>query len=141
MTVRAQYKQRVKPILGTRGRRAFQVATTVLLLTVLASFVNRLVVDMPNLAAGTMPPEQFDGRYVAHPWLAYLHIAPGVLYLLLAPLQLAYWFRRRHYTVHRRLGRMLAGLAILSGVFALIFGGGFAFGGLPEASAAVVFGL
>ena len=36
---------------------------------------------------------------------------------------------------------MLAGLAMLSGVFALIFGGGFAFGGLPEASAAVVFGL
>jgi uncharacterized membrane protein len=46
-----------------------------------------------------------------------------------------------HYTFHRRLGRVLAGAAMISGVFALIFGGRFAFGGLPEASAAVVFGL
>ena len=94
----------------------------------------------------TLPParcrrEEFDRRYVAHPWLAYLHIAPGVLYLLLAPLQLAYWFRSRHYTFHRRLGRMLAGAAMLSGAFALMFGGRFAFGGLAEASAAAVFGL
>jgi uncharacterized membrane protein len=64
-----------------------------------------------------------------------------VLYLLVAPLQLAYSFRRRHYTFHRRLGRVLAGSAILSGVFALVFGGRFAFGGPPEATAAVVFGL
>ena len=70
-----------------------------------------------------------------------LHIVPGALYLLLAPLQLAYRFRSRHYTFHRRLGRVLAGAGIVAGVFALIFGGLFSFGGLPEASAAVVFGL
>ncbi len=46
-----------------------------------------------------------------------------------------------HYTFHRRLGRVLAGAAMISGVFALIFGGRFSYGGLPEASAAVVFGL
>ena len=42
---------------------------------------------------------------------------------------------------YRRLGRVLAGAAMISGVFALIFGGRFSYGGLPEASAAVVFGL
>jgi uncharacterized membrane protein len=66
---------------------------------------------------------------------------PGVIYLFLAPLQLAYRIRSRHYTFHRRLGRVLATAGIISGVFALIFGGLFSFGGLPEASAAVVFGL
>ena len=138
----AQYEQPTvpKPQIKAGGRRALQVGMACLLLLVLASFSNRLAIDLPNLAAGTLPPDQFDHRYVEHPWLAYLHILPGVLYLLLAPLQLAHWFRRRHYTVHRRLGRMLAGAAMLSGVFALIFGGGFAFGGLAEASAAVVFG-
>ena len=74
-------------------------------------------------------------------WLAYLHIVPGALYLLLAPLQLAYRIRSRHYTFHRRLGRVLATAGMISGVFALIFGGLFSFGGLPEAAAAVVFGL
>ena len=66
---------------------------------------------------------------------------PGAVYLLLAPLQLAYRILSRHYTFHRRLGRVLATAGMISGVFALIFGGLFSFGGLPEASAAVVFGL
>jgi uncharacterized membrane protein len=123
------------------GLRTVQVAAGVLVAIVMVSFLRRLLVDAPNLAAGTLPPEEFDRRYVAHPWLAYLHIVPGVLYMLAAPLQLAYRFRRRHYTFHRRLGRLLAGSAIVSGVFALVFGGLFSFGGLPEASAAVVFGL
>ena len=50
-------------------------------------------------------------------------------------------FRSRHYTYHRRLGRVLVTAAMISGVVALIFGGRYSYGGLPEASAAVVFGL
>jgi hypothetical protein len=33
-----------------------------------------------------------------------VHIVPGVLYMVGATLQLAYWFRSRHYSVHRRMG-------------------------------------
>ena len=127
--------------LGTKRLRAVQIAVVLLLLIVIYSVVKRFVIDMPNLAAGTLPEDEFDHRYVQQPWLAYLHLTPGVLYLLGAPLQLSYRFRSRHYTFHRRLGRVLAGAAMISGVFALIFGGRFSYGGLPEASAAVVFGL
>jgi uncharacterized membrane protein len=127
--------------LGTKRLRAVQITVVVLLLIVIFSVVKRFLIDMPNLAAGTLPEDEFDHRYVQQPWLAYLHLTPGVLYLLGAPLQLSYRFRSRHYTFHRRLGRVLAGAAMISGVFALIFGGRFSYGGLPEASAAVVFGL
>ena len=127
--------------LGTKRLRAVQLAVGLLLLIVFYSVGKRLVLDMPHLSAGTMPEEDFDQRYVEQAWLAYLHIVPGVVYLFLAPLQLAYRIRSRHYTFHRRLGRMLATAGMISGVFALIFGGLFSFGGLPEASAAVVFGL
>jgi len=127
--------------LGTKRLRAVQIAVVLLLLIVIFSVVKRFVIDMPNLAAGTLPEDEFDHRYVQQPWLAYLHLTPGVLYLLGAPLQLSYRFRSRHYTFHRRLGRVLVGAAMISGVFALIFGGRFSYGGLPEASAAVVFGL
>ena len=72
------------------------------------SVVKRFVIDMPNLAAGTLPEDESHHRYVQQPWLAYLHLTPGVLYLLGAPLQLSYRFRSRHYTFHRRLGRVLA---------------------------------
>ena len=127
--------------LGTKRLRAVQIAVGLLLLVVIFAVGKRFAIDMPNLAAGTMPEDEFDHRYVEQPWLAYLHIVPGVLYLFLAPLQLAYRIRSRHYTFHRRLGRVLATAGMISGVFALIFGGLFSFGGLSEASAAVVFGL
>ena len=126
--------------LGTKRLRAVQIAVGLLLLIVIRSVVTRFVIDMPNLAAGTLPEDEFDHRYVQQAWVAYLHIVPGAVYLLLAPLQLAYRIRSRHYTFHRRLGRVLATAGMISGVFALIFGGLFSFGGLPEASAAVVFG-
>ena len=127
--------------LGTKRLRALEIAVVLLLLIVFYSVGKRLVLDMPHLAAGTMPEEDFDQRYVERAWLAYLHIVPGAVYLFLAPLQLAYRIRSRHYTFHRRLGRVLATAGIISGVFALIFGGLFSFGGLSEASASVVFSL
>ena len=126
---------------GTKRLRAVQVSTVLLIAIVALSVVKRLLIDMPHLTAGTIPADDFDRRYVAQPWVAYLHIVPGAVYLFLAPLQLAHRFRSRHYTAHRRLGRVLAGAGMLSGIFALIFGGLFSYGGLAEASATMVFGL
>ena len=80
---------------GTKRLRAVQIGVALLLLIVIFSVVKRFVIDMPNLAAGTLPEDEFDHRYVQQPWLAYLHLTPGVLYLLGAPLQLAYRFRSR----------------------------------------------
>src|SRR5215210_855286 len=127
--------------LGRHAARAVQITLALIIAIVLASFIKRLLIDLPHLAAGTLPADDFDRRYVTQPWLAYLHITPGVLYLLLAVLQLTYRFRSRHYVTHRRLGRIAAGAAMTSGIFALIFGGLFSFGGPSEASASVVFSL
>jgi uncharacterized membrane protein len=125
----------------TKRLRAVAITAGVLIAIVMSFFVRRLFTDIPHITAGTLPADVYDGRFVAHHWLAYLHIGPGVLYLLLAPVQLAYRIRSRHYTFHRRLGRVLAGSAMIMGVFALIFGGLFPFGGWLESSATIVFGL
>jgi uncharacterized membrane protein len=95
----------------------------------------------PTSLAGTVPLDTYDVRFVEHHWLAYLHIGPGIDYLLGAPLQLSHRFRSRHYTFHRRLGRVLAGAALMSGVFALVFGILYPFRGIVETAAVVVFGL
>jgi uncharacterized membrane protein len=100
----------------------------------------RVMVDWPHILAGSTPDDDFATRYVAHPWLAYLHIAPGVVYLLGAPLQLSQRFRTRHYNVHRQLGRVLITCALVGGLFALLFGVPHAWGGAPEAAATIVFG-
>ena len=67
-------------------------------------------------------------------------MTPGVLYLLGAPLQLSERFRTKHYTLHRRLGRVLVTAAMISVILAIVFGLRFAWGGTPEAMATAVFG-
>jgi Predicted membrane protein (DUF2306) len=83
----------------------------------------RVATDWPNVAAGTIPPDESpDYSYALHPVLAYAHILPGVIYLLGAPFQLSRRFRERHFTVHRRMGRVVLPAGIRAGVFAIVFG-------------------
>ena len=117
------------------------ITVTILILIVLGFVAVRLSVDVPSIAAGTVPDDAYDARFVRHPWLTYLHIGPGVLYMVGATLQLAYWFRRRHYAVHRRLGRILLGAGLLTGAMAVVIGLLFPIGGPGEVSATVLFGV
>jgi uncharacterized membrane protein len=117
-----------------RSRRPVLIFAGVLICIVLTSYVIRIATDAPFLITGTDPePEDFEARYVAHPWLAYAHMTPGALYLLGAPLQLSERFRTKHYTLHRRLGRVLVTTAMISVILAIVFG-------TPEAMATAIFG-
>ena len=131
------------PVLETRPPRVVVLAgaVTALIAVVVVFALIRVVTDWPHILDGTVPEDDFAQRYVAHPWLAYLHIAPGVVYLLGAPLQLSRRFRTQHYTVHRRLGRVLLSAALFSGVLAMVFGILFPWGGVLEASASLIFGV
>jgi uncharacterized membrane protein YozB (DUF420 family) len=112
-----------------------------LIAVVLVFAVIRVVNDSQNLTSGVIPDEgEFDRRYAEHPVLAYPHILPGVVYLILAPFQISRRFRNRHLGLHRRMGRVLVPVGIVSGLFGVIFGILFSFGGVAEASASVVFG-
>lgn len=116
------------------------VAIGVLVAIIVVFFVRRLVTDVPHVVAGTVPDDDLAEKYVAHPWLAYGHIVPGMVYLLGAPFQLSRTFRSRHYALHRRLGRVLLGCALVSGVLSVVLGVVFAWGRGAETSATVVFG-
>ena len=126
---------------GRTGRpRPVAVAIGVLVTIVLVFFVRRLVTDAPHVLDGTVPDDDLAEKYVAHPWLAYGHMVPGVVYLLGTPLQLSHRFRSRHYVAHRRLGRVLLGCALLSGALSVVLGIVFAWGGGAETTATLVFG-
>lgn len=93
-----------------------------------------------EMGAGTDDP--FGRRYVAHPVVAVVHFVPGLFYLAGAPLQFLPGVRRRYLHLHRRFGRMLVALALVSGVYALAAAFVLpAFGGVPTQAATVVFGL
>jgi uncharacterized membrane protein YozB (DUF420 family) len=124
-----------------RTRRPLLIFVGVLIAIVLTFYGMRIATDAPFLISGTKPePEDFESRYVAHPWLAYVHMTPGVIYLLGAPLQLSQRIRTKHYTLHRRLGRVLVPAGLLSVIFAVIIGLRFPWGGTGEGMATAVFG-
>lgn len=122
-------------------RRVIWGAVAALIAVVLVFVVIRLVVDVPNVVAGRDPgPQAFERRYALHPAAAYAHVLPGVLYLLLAPLQLSRRFRTGHRRRHRRLGRIALAAGATAGVLAVVVGVWFPYGGPVESAAAVVFG-
>jgi uncharacterized membrane protein YozB (DUF420 family) len=126
---------------GRKRRRGMWIASVLLAGLVLLFGLMRFSIDLPLIRSGTVPdPESFEFRYVEVPWLAYGHIVPALIFLLIAPVQLWRGFRQRHWTLHRRLGRVGVGSAVVAGVFGTVFGVLMAFGGAAEAIAAAVFG-
>ena len=84
--------------------------------------------------------DQFDRRFAAHPVMTRLHILPGGLFLLLAPLQFSSRIRSRHIRFHRWSGRVVMLAAIATALSGLFFGLVMPFGGPPEAVAIALFG-
>jgi uncharacterized membrane protein len=112
------------------------VALSIIVLIVFATIRLADMVQQPP------PADAFGVRYVEHPWIALLHIVPGLLFLILAPLQFIAPIRRRRLSLHRRLGRLLVLCAAISGLFALAAAFRFpAFGGITTQAATFFFGV
>lgn len=128
---------------GTSVSRGSAWAVVGTLTAVVFVFVGiRLSQDIPAVFGdSSAAPGSFEERYAQHPIPAYLHILPGVTFLAIAPFQVSRRFRRGRIPRHRSMGRVAAAAAAISGVFALVVGIWFPFGGVAEASATVVFGL
>lgn len=84
---------------------------------------------------------EFERSYDAHRAVILLHVVPGGLILLLAPLQFSARVRRRYVSYHRWTGRFLLVCVLVSGIAALFFGLFIPFGGLPESVAVAIFGM
>lgn len=69
-----------------------------------------------------------------------LHMAPGALLLLFAPLQFSRRLRSRRPAVHRWSGRVLLTLAAASGVAGMYLGAARPYGGAGESAATTLFG-
>lgn len=59
-------------------------------------------------------------RYAPIPWLMLAHGVPGALALLLGVFQFSSRLRRRHLQLHRVLGRIYVGCAVLSAPVAIV---------------------
>lgn len=113
----------------------FWIALSVVVLLVFSAIRFAAMRDDPSSA------DAFEIRYLQHPWTAAIHIVPGLLFLMLAPLQFTTAIRRRSLRVHRRLGWLLVTCAALSGAFGIAASFQFpAYGGGLTLAATLVFG-
>jgi uncharacterized membrane protein len=93
-----------------------------------------LDLEDPRHAERAAQFEGVDSRFRAHPALTRLHVVPGGLFLLFAPLQFSPWIRTRHPSVHRWSGRLLVALVLASTVPGLVFGLLMPYAGASEAT-------
>ena len=98
-------------------------------------------VRMVILARGPRAGLGVDEGFEAHPGLTLVHILPGLLFMLLAPLQFVPAIRARVPRLHRWIGRTVLSLALVIGSSALVMSFRMAIGGLNEIAATVLFDL
>ena len=80
--------------------------------------------EITDQFAGERPAllQYIEGRFAAHPVLTALHILPGALLLLVAPLQFSARIRNGYRRFHRWTGRVLIAPGIIAAVPAFYFG-------------------
>ena len=82
-----------------------------------------------------------DDVFARHPVLTLVHILPGILFMILGPLQFSAGIPARHLRWHRWSGRVFVVCGLVIGVSALVMSFGMpAIGGVNQAAATTLFG-
>jgi len=82
-----------------------------------------------------------DTGFAAHPLITLVHIVPGLLFMLLAPLQFAKTIRLKYPQFRRYSWYIVFVCGLVIGVTALVMGFIMAVGGIVETLAVAVYGL
>jgi uncharacterized membrane protein len=138
---------------GTRLRRVLWSAVIFLALIGVAVAVRRIIHLGPILVSGYSPPSvapgsrgaQFvalDEVFARHPIFTMVHIVPGLLFMILGPLQFRSKIRARYLWWHRLSGRVFVVCGLIIGISALAMSFGMrAIGGVNQAAATILFGF
>lgn len=120
------------------------VAPVLWLLGALAiySAVDRMLITYGSLLTGAVPTDPADAHYVKHALLISFHIIPGLLFLLLGPLQFVAVIRARWPKIHRISGRVFIATGFMMALSAIAINILFPpFGGLFKSIAVYVFSV
>jgi len=136
---------------GNRLRRALWSAVIFLAFIGVAVAVRRMVNLLPVVVGGYHPPAvssnpvaarfaALDDLFAHYPILTLVHIVPGLLFMVLGPLQFSSTIRARHLRWHRWSGRIFVSCGVVIGISALVMSFGMpAIGGINQATATTLF--
>lgn len=123
--------------------RGIWLIVSLLVLIGIAIVVRRtLALFFPSpAAAGFQQGAALDANFARHRLLTMIHIIPGLLFVLLAPLQFVRTLRNRRPRLHRWMGRIVLASGAVIGITALVMSPQMATGGLNETVATMLFAL
>ncbi|MGH9401611.1 MAG: DUF2306 domain-containing protein, partial [Terriglobia bacterium] len=127
-------KKRIEPILWP----------AVIFLAVIgaAAASHRAIVLLnPALGGNFAPAAALNANFARHPALTFVHIIPGVLFMILGPLQFVRRIRSRWLQFHRWSGRLFVASGFVIGISALVMSPQMATGGPNETAATMLFAL
>jgi uncharacterized membrane protein len=136
---------------GIGLRRTTRSAVLFLVVIGIAVAVRRMAHLLPIVAEGYRPPvaaanprmAQFaalDDLFARYPVLTLIHIVPGLLFMVLGPLQFSATIRARYLRWHRLSGRVFVVCGLVIGLSALVMSFGMpAIGGVNQAAATTLF--
>jgi uncharacterized membrane protein len=126
-----------------RATRFLWTAIIFLVVIGIAAVARRtLVLFWPAQFSGkASPAAALDAGFARHMALTLLHILPGGLFLVLAPLQFMPGMRRKHLQLHRWSGRVLILCGLIIGISALIMSYTMNIGGPNETAATTLFAI
>jgi uncharacterized membrane protein len=96
-----------------------------------------------NLFAPSPAPPKFpeEAGFARHPVLTMAHIIPGLLFVVLGPLQFVRRLRSRRPGLHRWTGRVVIASGLIIGSTALVMSPQMAIGGANEMAATMLFAI
>jgi uncharacterized membrane protein len=124
------------------ARRATRIiwAGTGFLCLVGVAAVTRRLLSLTGAVPATGPKLGLDDGFARHATLTTIHIIPGLLFMLLAPLQFVKRMRTSRPALHRWIGRTVVTLGMVIGGSALVMSPQMAIGGPTETAATMLFG-
>ena len=128
---------------GTRRAAKFLWTATIFLALLGIGVATRrtvLLINPSAMTAGHNPAQELDQHFAKEKMLTLLHVIPGMIFMMLGPLQLSRELRTRHPAVHRWLGRIFLTASAVIGVTGLTMVLGGSIGGWDERSAILLFG-
>lgn len=123
--------------------RTLWTLTFILMLIGITIVVRRTL----NILAPSPAPSNFpeaaalDSGFARHPLLTMVHIIPGLIFMVLGPLQFVRSLRTRRPELHRWMGRVVLASGLVVGATALAMSPQMAIGGANETVATMFFAL
>jgi len=124
------------------------IVRTIWFLTLLLAFIGVTVVIRrmlhlfsPGATSSSSPDAVLDSGFAKHPQLTMLHIVPGLVFMVLGPLQFVRTLRSRRPRLHRWIGRVVIVSGLVIGSTALVMSPQMAIGGINETAATMLFAV